>query len=106
MKLSDGEYDRGIAVHSPVVLQYDLGGSFGRFKGKVGFQDPEGKLGNAAVRILGDGKPLFDRPEARGDQPPEEFDVSVAGVRTLASRSTSAAAKTSATASCGRTRGS
>jgi hypothetical protein len=35
------------------------------------------------VRIVGDGKTLFDRPEARGDQPPEEFDVDVSGVKTL-----------------------
>jgi hypothetical protein len=65
------------------VLHYDAGGKFGRFKGKVGFQEPEGKLGNAHVRVLGDGKALLDRPEARGDQPPEEFDLDVSGVKTL-----------------------
>jgi fibronectin type 3 domain-containing protein len=83
LKLADGEYDKGIAVHSRTVLRYDAGGAFARLTGKVGFQDPEGKAGNAAVRIVGDGKTLFDRPEARGDQPPEEFDVDVSGVKAL-----------------------
>jgi hypothetical protein len=83
LKLSDGEYDKGIAVHSRCVLQYDTGGQYARLKGKVGFQDPEGKLGNTAVRIVGDGKTLLDKPEARGDQPPQEFDVDVTGVKTL-----------------------
>ena len=83
LKLAGGEYEKGIAVHSRTVLRYDAGGAFARLKGKVGFQDPEGKAGNAAVRIVGDGKTLLDRPEARGDQPPEEFDVDVSGVKTL-----------------------
>lgn len=83
LKLSDGEYDKGLAVHSRTVLRYDTAGAYARLKGKVGFQDPEGKLGSAAVRIVGDGKPLLDRPEARGDQSPEEFDVDVTGVKVL-----------------------
>jgi hypothetical protein len=84
LQLSDGPVERGIAVHSRTVLHYATGGAYQRLKGRVGFQDPDGKLGNAAVRILGDGKPLFERPEARGDQPPAEFDVDVTGVKTLA----------------------
>ena len=83
LKLADGEYDKGLAVHSRCLLHYDVGGSYGRFKAKVGFQDPEGKAGNAHVRVLADGKPLFDRPDARGDAPPEELDLDVTGVKTL-----------------------
>ena len=83
LKLSDGEYARGIAVHSHTTLHYDVGGRFERFRAKVGFQQPDGKLGRAAIRVLGDGKVLWENPDARGDQPPADIDVSTAGVRRL-----------------------
>jgi hypothetical protein len=82
--LKDGTYKRGIAVHSRCALGYDLGGKFDELRAKVGFQQPEGKLGQAVVRVLGDGKVLFEQPDARGDQPPFEVKVKLAGVQRLA----------------------
>src|SRR5262249_52428998 len=59
LTLADGPVSKGIAVHTRCVLDYDLDGSFERLRAKVGFQQPEGKLGRAVVRILGDGNPLW-----------------------------------------------
>jgi len=84
MKLIDGEYERGIAVHSRCVLTYDLDGAYETFKTKVGFEQPEGKLGEAPIRVLGDGKVLWEDPHSRGDAPkPASLSLSVAGVKQL-----------------------
>ncbi len=84
LKLIDGDYPRGIAVHSRTVLTYDIGGDYEELKVKVGFQQPEGKLGQAAIRVIGDGKTLFDDPDARGDAPkPAELSLKVTGVHQL-----------------------
>jgi hypothetical protein len=66
------------------VLRYDIGRRYERFRAKLGFQQPEGKAGRVAVRVLGDGdKVLHEIPDLRGDQPPVDLDVSVAGVSRL-----------------------
>lgn len=83
LKLSDGEYAHGIAVHSRTVLTYDIAGTHEEFKTKVGFQQPEGKLGQAVVRVLGDGKVLYENPDARGDAKPVDVSVKVSGVQRL-----------------------
>jgi hypothetical protein len=84
MKLIDGEYQHGIAMHSRCVLTYDLGGSYESFKFKVGFEQPEGKLGQAPIRLLGDGKVLWEDLHARGDATKlPDLSVSVAGIKQL-----------------------
>jgi hypothetical protein len=84
LRLSDGEHARGISVHARTVLHYETGGTFQRLKAKVGFQHPEGRLGRAVVRVTGDGKALFERPDFRGDDPPADLDLDVSGVKRLA----------------------
>jgi hypothetical protein len=81
--LRDGKHSRGISVHARTVLRYAIGGRFQRFRAKVGFQLPEGELGDAAVRVLGDEKTLFNRHSLRGDGPIEPIDLDVTGVGTL-----------------------
>ena len=81
--LRDGKHSRGISVHARTVLRYTIGRRFQRFRAKVGFQLPEGELGDAAVRVMGDDKTLFERPSFRGDGPVEPLDLDVTGVGTL-----------------------
>ena len=33
--------------------------------------------------MIGDGKPLFERPDFRGDEPPADLDLDVSGVKRL-----------------------
>jgi hypothetical protein len=81
--LSDGPCARGIAVHSRCVLSYELAGDVDRFKTRLGFQQPDGLHGRVEARVLGDGKVLYENPDARGDQPPIDIDVPLAGVKML-----------------------
>ena len=44
---------------------------------------PEGKVGDCVIRVLGDGKTLFEKLDARGDQIPADLKLNVAGVHEL-----------------------
>jgi hypothetical protein len=81
--LRDGKHNLGISVHAKTVLRFTIGGHFQRFRTKLGFQLPEGELGDASVRVLGDNKVLFERARYRGDDPIEPLDLDVTGVNTL-----------------------
>ena len=83
IRLKDGEYKRGIAVHSRCVLHYDLAGAYESFRGKVGFQQPTGTQGRAVVRVRGDDRVLFEELDVRGDQDPVALDLELTGVKTL-----------------------
>jgi hypothetical protein len=83
MRLVDGTVARGIAVHSRCVLTYELNGQYERFRTKVGFEQPEGKPGRAAVRVLGDDKVLWEDADLKGDGKPAVLDLPASGIKTL-----------------------
>jgi hypothetical protein len=84
LKLLDGYYDKGIAVHSRCVLEYDVGAKFEQFKAHLGFQQPDGLSGQCVIRVLADGKVVYEDQNARGDQKPVDISVSVSGTNKLA----------------------
>jgi hypothetical protein len=81
--LLDGSYPKGISVHSRCVLTFDIGGKFDEFRTKVGFALPEGKIGQAGIRVIGDGKTLWEKADAHGDQMPDDLKLKVGGVQEL-----------------------
>ena len=70
-------------MHSRCLLTYNLDGRFSEFRSKVGFLPPEGRIGQAIIRVLGDGKTLYENLDAKGDQPPADLKIPVTGVREL-----------------------
>lgn len=82
LRLSDGEYAHGIAVHSRCVLEYDISAGFETFRSKLGF-DPQGPIGRAAIRVLVDGKAIYENIDARGDQKIIELELPIQGARRL-----------------------
>ncbi|HUO07568.1 MAG TPA: NPCBM/NEW2 domain-containing protein [Phycisphaerae bacterium] len=81
--LPEGSVNNGIAVHSRCVLTYAIDSAFDRFKARIGFQQPEGKLGRAACRVVGDGNVLWEDQDLRGSSKSTPLDISVAGVKQL-----------------------
>jgi hypothetical protein len=82
--MNDGPVSKGIAVHTKCTLEYEIGGGFDRFRAKVGFQEPDGKLGRAPVRIRGDGKLLWEETNLTGEaRKPALVDLDIAGMKTL-----------------------
>jgi hypothetical protein len=83
LRLADKVYDKGLAVHSRCVLEYDLGGRFDRFKTMMGFESGAGALGDAVVRVLGDGKALYENNRAKGTDSPVAIDLDLTGISHL-----------------------
>jgi hypothetical protein len=83
LKLGNQTYDKGLAVHSRCVLEYSLAGRFDRFKAKMGFEPGVGALGDAMVRVIGDGTPLYENTHAKGTDSPIGIDVDVKGISQL-----------------------
>jgi hypothetical protein len=83
MTLSDGPHAKGIAVHSRCILTYDIDGKFDRFKTTLGFEQPAGKMGRVAVRVLGDDQVLISNVDFRGDQQAVVIDQDVRHVKQL-----------------------
>lgn len=83
IELRGDSYEYGIVMHSASRLAYDLGGQYARLLGKVGILDTVGDLGDATVRVRGDGRELFVKERVRGGRPLIDLDVDVQGVRFL-----------------------
>jgi len=83
IKLGDTVYEHGISMHSRSVLTYQLGAQFSRFHSKVGFQQSAALEGNVALRVLGDGKVLFEIEDYGHCDPAKDLDLDVHGVNTL-----------------------
>ncbi len=83
LKLGDKPCAKGIAVHSRCVLVYDTGQAYERFRSRLGFEQPAGRLGRVAVRVLAGDRVLYENPDLRGDQPPVDLDFEISGQRQL-----------------------
>lgn len=69
IKLAGERFAKGLILHSRTKLEYDLGGKYRRFEATVGIDDSADPKGDAAVRILGDGKTLWEGRVRAGQQP-------------------------------------
>ena len=75
-------YRKGLGVHSRSILQYELGESFTSFVARVGIDDALGRRGKATVRVIGNGRKLYEG-KVVGDGEPLEVVVSILGIKTL-----------------------
>lgn len=75
--------DRGIVMTSRTRISYDLGRQFKRLNTTIAMISGESELGDAAVRVLGDGKVLFEKPHLTRKAGAINIDVSVADVEQL-----------------------
>ncbi len=85
LHLRGGVYDKGIGMHSPSRLTFDLGGRYRRFEALVGLDDETGRLGSARARVLVDGKPheVAGGEELTAQSGPRPIRVDVTGAKEL-----------------------
>lgn len=83
LKLKAKTYPKGLAVHSRSALAYALDGQYVSFKAMVGFDASAGDRGHVALRVLGDGRALFETADLRGTDEPLALDVPIEGVNEL-----------------------
>ena len=72
-------YRSGVCMHSQSRVTYRLGGGFRQFAAVVGVLDEMGPRGNVDLRILADGRTLWEERGVRGGQPPRSVSVDVTG---------------------------
>ncbi|MCA9022908.1 MAG: NPCBM/NEW2 domain-containing protein, partial [Planctomycetaceae bacterium] len=83
LKIGTQSFSKGLCVHARTVLVYQLGKEFEKFQTTPGLQAETGKLGNVAVKILADGKTLFENPEFTSATKLESLNLDVTGCGTL-----------------------
>jgi glucose/arabinose dehydrogenase len=84
MMLDGIRYPKGLGVHAPSEIVFDLGGvCTGAFVSDVGIDDAAGNAGSVAFQVFVDGKPAFDSGIVRGSDPRRSVNVSVSGARQL-----------------------
>ena len=83
IKLDGRTYAKGLGVHAPSELRYELGGKYKTFSADIGIDDEVGNKGAMTFEVWGDGAKLYDSGIMRGMSKTKTVDVSVAGVNEL-----------------------
>lgn len=84
LRLSDGDYQHGLATHAVSRIVYRLAGAYGRLTTRVGF-DPGAAShpGLVVCRIYGDGRLLADGGPMVATDAPRDLSADLAGVHEL-----------------------
>jgi hypothetical protein len=81
ISLNRKTHAKGLAVHARCVLEYDVTG-YHFFRCILGIDDAMEGMGQALVRIDGDGKELFTTPISSKDEP-KQVELKIAGMSKL-----------------------
>ncbi|MFJ1787056.1 sulfatase-like hydrolase/transferase [Streptomyces anulatus] len=79
-------YTKGLGVHAPSEIVYNLGGKAKRFTATVGIDDfsaTRSDAGSVRATVVGDGAQLFDSLTLKAASGPKKVDVDVTGVQVL-----------------------
>ncbi len=82
LKLDGKEFRKGLALASRTELVYRLPDKFRVFRTTAGIDDATRHTGSVRLEIRGDGKLLWEG-EVRGDEPAQEIEIEIVGVRRL-----------------------
>ena len=83
IRLGGQTYARGVCMHSQAALTYRIGGQYRQLAFVAGILDEMQERGSVTMRVLGDGRQLWQLENVRGGQKPVPAIVSVAGVHEL-----------------------
>ncbi len=81
LAIADCQYTKGLFVHAPAEVEFDLGGIYRHFECEAGIFS--GLPGYVSFRVEGDGRDLFVSQDLRNDHPPINVSINVKGVRRL-----------------------
>jgi alpha-galactosidase len=83
LTIGGARYDKGLGLHAPADLRYDLGGSCSAFAADIGLDGEVGAHGAAVFQVLADGALIYDSGELTGGMPPLPVYLDIAGVHEL-----------------------
>lgn len=77
------QYPRGIVMHSQSRVMYAINGAARQFAAIAGILDEVGPRGDVSLKVIGDGRVLWEADNVRGGEPPREVLVDVERVMVL-----------------------
>lgn len=87
MKIGNMFFDKGIGIHAPSSLKYDLtGGSWSRLTGYAGvsaYLTPANNYASCQMKIIADGREVFQTGKIKAKDDPVYFDLDLTGVKSL-----------------------
>ena len=83
IRLGNQNYARGIGVHAPCELTYDLTDDYTLLVAAVGIDDAVRPRGKVVFRVVGDNRELFSGGPLSGNDPPQKISVDIRGVHQL-----------------------
>lgn len=83
IRLDGKVYRKGIGMHANGVVGYHLGGNATTLTAVVGIDDSVGNAGSVILRVVGDGRTLYDSGLITGATRAEPISVDVSGVDDL-----------------------
>lgn len=88
LRIGERTYDKGLGVHAPSEVTFDLDGTYDRFSADAGIDEEKADKGSVVFEVIGDGR-LLGRSAVLGpDDAAHAFDIDVTGVRQLTLRVT------------------
>lgn len=95
LRIGETAYEKGIGVHAPSELVFDIAGKFATFTAEIGMhgvpaeRKADGAQPGSSIFIVeGDGRTLFTSPLLREFEPPLAIEVPIAAVERLTLRTT------------------
>lgn len=77
-------YSKGIGVHAPSDIRFDLPGDCVAFRADIGVDDEVSFFGSVTFQVLADGVSIFDSGRMAGLTPTRSINLNIAGKRQLA----------------------
>ena len=84
LTLNGTTYAKGLGVHAPSDVRYNLGGTCTAFTASVGVDDEVGIKGSVVFQVFGDGVKLYDSGTMTGATATKSVNVNVSGRNELA----------------------
>jgi alpha-galactosidase len=83
LMLGDRRYAKGLGVHAPSDVRYDLGGTCAAFAADIGLDGEVGQNGTAVFQVWADGALIYDSGALHGGMAPVPVYLAVPGVHEL-----------------------
>jgi hypothetical protein len=81
--LAGQQIPRGVVMHSQSRIMYAINGAARQFAATAGILDEVGPRGDVTMKVVGDGRTLWEGDHVRGGEPPREVLVDIGGVLVL-----------------------
>jgi alpha-galactosidase len=83
LTLADRSYGKGLGVHAPSDVRYDLGGTCMAFAADIGLDAEVGQNGTAIFQVWADGALIYDSGALHGGMAPVPVHLDIPGVHEL-----------------------